>query len=82
MITWSDTITGPWSAWESIYKIPPPWNDLKGGIFCYAPKSHPELTKEPNEIILSYASNAQSIFDLVSRLQIYDPQIVRVMISK
>jgi len=81
MISWSDTITGPWSKWESIYKIPYPWNDLKDGNFCYAPKSHPELTKAPNEIILTYANNAPSIFDLVNKLQIYDPQVIRVMIS-
>jgi len=80
-IAWSDAITGPWSSWDIIYTIPSPWNDTANNVFCYAPKSHPELTKVANEIILTYASCDFSLDYLVDHLQIYDPQIIRVLVS-
>jgi len=80
LITWADHVTGPWSDWEVIYNIPAPWNDSTNA-FCYAPKSHPELTTKTNEIILTFASNAFKLDYLLDHLQIYDPQIIRVLVN-
>jgi len=80
-ISWSDGLTGPWSDWEVIYSIPAPWNDSANGVFTYAPKSHPELATRWYEIILTYASCALNLDYLVDHLEIYDPQIIRVMVD-
>jgi hypothetical protein len=80
-IIWSDQITGPWSSWEVIYNIPAPWNDTANGVFTYAPKSHPELMTRQNEIMLTYASNAQKMDWVINHLEIYDPHIFRVIVN-
>jgi len=81
LISWADKVEGPWSSWEVIYEIPFPWNDSSHGIFCYAPKSHPEMAKAANEIIFTYANNDVDLFDLVKRIDIYVPQFVRVQVN-
>jgi len=81
-ISWSEKLTGPWSAWENIYQIPSPWNNTKKQIFCYAPKSHPELAKEKNEIVFSFASNSMNLGDLHTETQIYIPQLIRVLVNQ
>jgi len=51
-------------------------------ICSYAPKSHPELAKSAEELIVSFASNTLSLDPLIDNLNIYTPQFFRVTISK
>jgi len=69
---------GPWSQPTDIYTIPPPWTGT--GVFCYAPKSHPEFAKS-NEIVFSFMSNTFDINDLKTKTSVYIPQFIRVTIS-
>jgi len=73
-ITTAPEITGPWSPFQLIYKIPLILPDT----FYYAIKSHPELAGK-NEIIATYCSNG-NLSDLVDP-KIYVPNPIRISIS-
>jgi hypothetical protein len=78
-IQFSANITGPWSEPTTIYEIPPPWNNLES-VFCYAPKSHPELASSPSELIITFMSNTYDIRKLKKNPAIYIPQVLRVSV--
>jgi hypothetical protein len=45
-------------------------------IFCYAGKEHPEL-EVPGDIVFTYVCNTFSPPELMSRPDIYLPQVIR-----
>ncbi|CAE8640502.1 unnamed protein product, partial [Polarella glacialis] len=74
----ADAPTGPWSAAETIYRIPPPWGAAPA--FTYSPKSHRELTKRPDELILTYMSNSRNDTFVAHEPRVYVPQVLRVQL--
>ncbi len=70
---------GPWSEARAVYRAPDAgW---KKGYFCYAAKAHPELASGPNELVITYACNAQDFGDLFRDLRLYWPRFVRVTLD-
>jgi len=67
---------GPWGPPVELWHCPETeWNPR---YFCYAGKAHPELATRGNELIISYACNAEELEDLVSDPRLYWPRFVRV----
>jgi hypothetical protein len=76
----ADEPTGPWSAAQTIYNITPPWVSSATGAFSYSPKHHRELQTRPDELILTFMSNAP--LDVLNHApQVYVPQALRVIVS-
>lgn len=70
---------GPWSEPLQLYECPDAaW---KKDYFCYAAKAHPELTANPNELIITYATNSMQLGDHVNDLRIYWPRFIQVKIG-
>jgi hypothetical protein len=62
-----------------VYRCPE--MDWAPKVFCYAAKAHPELTKAPDELLITYAANAWNFWDLFSDARLYWPRFVRVKLS-
>ena len=67
---------GPWGAPVCVYECPE--SDNEKGIFCYAGKAHPELSKDPGELIITYADNTFDFQKLIEDAGLYWPIFVRV----
>ena len=66
---------GPWSEPVTLYSCPEAgWGK---GVFCYAGKAHATLSAG-NELVISYASNAQNFADVIRDARLYWPRFVRV----
>ncbi len=55
-------LTGPWQDHGTVYEVPEPWSTEttekgKHVFISYAAKSHPELSREPGEIVFTYNVN-------------------------
>jgi hypothetical protein len=70
----AEKITGPWSRPEGIYNPPEPSWDEK--YFCYAPKAHPELSPDGDELIVTYIVNSYDIADVFNDNRIYYPRFL------
>jgi hypothetical protein len=70
-------LTGPWTEGEVIYRIPEmqPGPAHDKNIFCYAGKEHPELETR-SELLFTYVCNTMSVPELVTRRDIYHPQVI------
>ncbi len=72
-------LTGPWTSVSTIYS--PPESNVSGA-FVYAAKAHPELTSlNPNDLIITYATNSFKLNDLFSKegeTSLYWPRFVIV----
>jgi len=70
-------LTGPWSESTTIYTMPEmqrgPRHDKN--IFCYAGKEHSELESRSN-LVFTYVCNTMSPPELVTRGDIYFPQVI------
>ncbi len=72
-------LTGPWDDPVQVYRCPEMnWSPR---VFCYAAKAHPELTSVPDELLITYAANSWSFWDLFKDARLYWPQFVRVNLS-
>jgi hypothetical protein len=75
-------LTGPWSEGEVIYRTP----EMQAGpshdknVFCYAGKEHPEL--ERGDLVFSYVCNTMDPPELVTRHDIYYPQVITTAIPE
>lgn len=71
----ADAPEGPWTAPVKLYQCP----DMKisSHVFCYAAKAHPELSAN-NELLISYASNSDSLSEVMNDTRLYWPHFVRV----
>jgi len=70
---------GPWSEATTIYHAPD--SDRDHEVFCYAGKAHPSLAAD-DELVISYCTNANSLWHVASDPKIYVPQFVRVSIQE
>ena len=77
LISTADTLTGPWSEWQTFYEVP----ELKPGnpvydpdIFCYAGKEHVEFYQPVKKAIeITYVCNSSKLDKLISNMSIYRP---------
>lgn len=94
----ADKLKGPWHDQGTVYTVPSPWSkekteDGKHVFSAYAVKSHPELSKANNEIVLTYNVNLNPfVSDLKNELgdyiqkkkysELYIPQFVSLEFEK
>lgn len=71
---------GPWSDAVVLHKAHD--ENWSSKWFYYAGKAHPELASNDNELLITYATNAQGIEDVANDLRLYWPRFVRVTIDK
>jgi len=64
---------GPWSEPRVIYTCPEPLR--RKGVFTYAAKAHPELSRESGTVI-SYVANSVNFKDLIEHAWIYWPRFI------
>ena len=69
-------LTGPWSAPQVVYRCPE--MDWSSKAFCYAAKAHPELTRDPDELLITYAANSWDFWNLFKDARLYWPRFVRL----
>lgn len=69
---------GPWSEPLKLYECPD--RSRREKTYSYAAKAHPELAEEPNELIVTYATNSMHFPDLMEDAGIYWPRFVRIRI--
>jgi len=71
-------LIGPWTQGETIYHIPEmlPGPHRDKDVFCYAGKEHPEF--EHGDLLFTYVCNTMNVPGLVTNLDIYHPQVVRI----
>lgn len=73
--------TEAWSEPRTIYEIPPPWSSYKElGVFSYSPKHHRELVARPDEMIITFMSNANGT-TVANTPGVYIPQAIRVIVG-
>lgn len=80
------TPIGPFEGRRTLFTIPAPWNNIHGGVFCYAPKYHSELStsdsaSEEEQWVLSFMSNTFELSELLNMTSVYVPQFVRIKLA-
>jgi hypothetical protein len=81
LMSTAEALTGPWTEPRCVYVAPEPtWF---AGAFTYAVRAHPQLASQPDEIVLSYASNAGSLTPLFEPAggNLYRPRLVRLTVE-
>ena len=67
---------GPWGEPIKVYECPDKsWHK---GAYCYMVKGHPELSRAPNELIVTYSANSFEFKDLFEDARLYWPRFMRV----
>lgn len=82
-LTTARELTGPWSEPVCIYDVPE-YEAVSFDIISYAVRPHPELSTQPGEIVISYATNSLgSIATIFTEegLGIYYPRFIRVHLA-
>lgn len=70
---------GPWGEPVKVFDCPDKrWHEK---TYSYAAKAHPELSKSPNELIVTYATNSMHFPDLFDDARIYWPRFVRLTVT-
>ena len=75
----ASNLTGPWSSPVSIYTIPSTF--LAEGSFCYAGITHLEFSND-DSVVITFNCNTQGLAPLLSRPNMYIPQVIRVDLQK
>jgi hypothetical protein len=73
-------LTGPWSAWQTIYEIPemnPKTPGRDPDTWCYAVKEHIEFA-QAQKLLVTYACNSFKLEKLISNMGLYRPQAVLI----
>jgi hypothetical protein len=70
---------GEWSAPTTVYSCPE--TEIYTNVFCYAAKAHPSLANG-DQIMISYAVNAYSVWQVLNDAGLYWPRFVRAQLSK
>eukprot|EP01113_Clastostelium_recurvatum_P005832 TRINITY_DN12620_c0_g1_i1.p1 TRINITY_DN12620_c0_g1~~TRINITY_DN12620_c0_g1_i1.p1 ORF type:complete len:266 (-),score=31.99 TRINITY_DN12620_c0_g1_i1:78-875(-) len=80
-LAYSPSLTeSTWST-QTIYTIPAPFSN-SSRYYNYAAKAHPEYEQGPNEIVLTYNTNAKGpLQDLFNDMAIYHPHFVRATLK-
>lgn len=73
-ISVAEKLEGPWTPSES-HKVP--GIPEQEGLFSYAGRAHPELPHEPGEMVLTYVTNATSLWTMMATPAIYVPVFLR-----
>ena len=76
MIRFAPAPEGPWSKPHVVYVCPE--MDWSRDYFCYAAKGHPELSVREDELLITYACNANDFWKMASDARIYWPKFLRV----
>jgi hypothetical protein len=71
---------GPWGPAVKVYDCPD--RDWHEKTYSYAAKAHPELSKNPNELIVTYATNSMDFSDPFTDARIYWPRFVKLTFEK
>ena len=71
----SGTPEGPWTVPVTLYQCQE--LQISRDVFCYAAKAHPEMSAT-NELLISYASNSQSLAEVANDTRLYWPRFIRV----
>lgn len=73
------SLTGPWSEEHLLYRIPEmaPGPQHDKNLLCYAGKEHPEFESN-SDIVFTYVCNTLAPAELVTKPDIYIPQVVRI----
>jgi hypothetical protein len=72
-------LAGPWGDPALVFRCPE--MDWPSKAFCYAAKAHPELTRAPDELLITYAANAWDFWNLFKDARLYWPRFVSVKLS-
>ncbi len=72
----AEKLTGPWSEPQKIYHIPNVENSET--LHAYAGRAHPELTDDPNELLITYVVNTSDFWGMFGMMDIYYPRFIRV----
>jgi hypothetical protein len=70
----ADTPQGPWSDAQLAYTCP------ESGVYTYAAKAHPELSKRDGELVVTYCCNPPDFSRNMTEPDIYRPKGVRLQI--
>lgn len=76
----ADSIEGAWEKTD-IGSVGAPYTDMKKDLFCYAPKIHQELSKDPTRLVMSVNCQGNDISDLFTYGGLYIPIFYTVDIS-
>lgn len=76
LMRFASSPVGPWSAPTTIYRTPEMGWDKT--YFCYAAKAHPELSRQDDELIVSYVCNSNDFWKMAADARIYFPKFLRV----
>lgn len=80
MVRLADKPQGPWGEPIMVYDCPD--KDWHEQAYSYASKGHPELSKNPNELIVTYATNSTKFEDLFNDARLYWPRFVRLTFER
>ena len=76
MMRFAGSPVGPWSSEKIVYKTPEmAWDS---SYFCYAAKGHAELSRQEDELIVSYVCNANDFWKMAADARIYRPEFLRL----
>jgi hypothetical protein len=71
---------GPWGEPIRVFDCPDKrWHEK---TYSYAAKAHPELSKSPNELIVTYATNSMHFPDVFDDARLYWPRFVRLCFQR
>ena len=71
---------GPWGKPSVLWQCPEASRNNR--YFCYAGKAHPELSREKNQQVVTYAANSSDPEDHYRDSHLYWPRFVRVTLEK
>lgn len=77
MVRLSPTPEGPWGEEMMVFDCPD--KDWHEAAYSYAAKAHPELSTNPNELIVTYATNSAEFTDLFEDARLYWPRFVKLI---
>lgn len=72
LVRTAPALTGPWSEPRVVYRCP----EMKGPVFTYAAKAHPELS-HGDEIVATYVTNAGDLGTVVQDARLYRPLFIK-----
>ncbi len=76
MVRLAPSPEGPWGEEKMVFECPDQnWHEA---AYSYAAKAHPELSTDPNELIVTYATNSMEFTDLFEDARLYWPRFVRL----
>jgi hypothetical protein len=67
---------GPWSSFRPLYEIPEMHAANAGGIFCYEAREHPELSRSPDLLSVTYVCGSLSFGRQIGDVRLYRPRTI------